>query len=289
MMIVLGFGVVLGMVFGGYALSGGYFDVILHALPFEGMMISGAAIGAFFIANSGASLKATGSALKRALTGPRWKPADYRDLLSLMYELTRIYRNQGPVELERHIEGPGESSVFTKYPKILKDTATVDIIVDSYRMVIMNFDDPHQMEDVLEKKIEARLHENLIPVHALHAVADGLPAIGIVAAVLGVIKTMSAVDQPPAVLGGMIGGALVGTFLGVFLAYCAVAPFVGRIQAIEEQDHCFSQVIRDVIVAMTHDHPPNLCIEIGRGNIPPAIRPSFSETEDTTKLLLQEA
>ncbi|MFD2739569.1 flagellar motor stator protein MotA [Sulfitobacter aestuarii] len=288
MMILLGLVVVLGMVFGGYTLSGGYFDVILHALPYEGMMISGAAIGAFVIANSGATLKATGGAIKRAFSGPRWKSTDHRDLLSLLFELTRLYRTQGPVALEGHIENPHESNIFKQYPRILNDKGSVDIIVDSYRMVTMNFDDPHQMEDVIEKKIEARLHENLLPAHALHAVADGLPAIGIVAAVLGVIKTMSAVDQPPVILGTMIGGALVGTFLGVFLAYCAVAPLVGKIQFIEEHDHCFSQVIRDVVVAMTHGHSPNLCVEIGRGNIPPSIRPSFAETEEALRALQVE-
>lgn len=279
MMILIGLVLVFGLVFGGFALSGGKFDVLLHALPFEGMMIVGASLGAFVIANSGAHLKMTLASLKRSFTGPRWNSQDYNDLLGLMFELARLHRSKGAVALESHIENPGESSIFQRYPRILKNNETTGLIADAFRMLSMNFDDPYQMEDVLTKKIEAIHHENMIPVHGLSVVADGLPAIGIVAAVLGVVKTMSSVDQPPAILGKMLGGALVGTFLGVFLAYCVVAPVVGRLQAIEEQDLAFSYVIRDVVVAMLHNHPANICVEIGRGAIPPHHRPSFQETE----------
>ena len=279
MMILIGLVLVFGLVFGGYGLSGGSFGVLLHALPFEGMMIVGASVGALVVSSSGYGLKMVAGSFGRAFKGPRWTKKDYADLLALMFELARLQRSKGAVALEPHIENPAGSSIFERYPRILKEQETTFLIADAFRLLSMNFDDPHQMEDVMSKKIESIHHENLGPVHSLHSVADGLPAIGIVAAVLGVIKTMAAVDQPPAILGMMLGGALVGTFLGVFLAYCIMAPIVARLQHIEDQDLAFAQVIRDVVVAMLNNHPANICVEIGRGNIPPHYRPSFADTE----------
>ncbi|MFG6083402.1 flagellar motor stator protein MotA [Paracoccus litorisediminis] len=279
MMILIGLAIVFGMVFGGYILSGGSMAVMMHALPFEGMMVGGATLGAFVIANNIRVIKQSGGAFLTAFKGAHWKPSDYTDLLKLMYELAKTSK-AGLQELEKHIEKPETSSIFAKYPRIAKNHEALDLIVDAFRMVTMNFDDPIETEDVINRKLEAlrkHMHE---PVHALTNVADGLPAIGIVAAVLGVIKTMAAVDEPPAILGAMIGGALVGTFLGVFLAYCLVAPVAQRVKQIEAQDETFGEVIRDVIVAIVKGHPPNVCVEIGRGNIPPAIRPRFAEVEN---------
>ena len=285
MMIPLGLLVVMGLVFGGFTLSGGKFDVLLHALPFEGMMIAGASIGALIIASDMSRLKLTLGGLKRAMAGPRWKAADYSDLLLLLYELTRLQRNSTPVEMEQHIESPEDSDIFTKYPRIMKDKSTVNLIADSFRMVMLNFDNPHQMEDVIEKRIETTLEERMIAGHSLTVMADGLPAIGIVAAVLGVIKTMSSIDKPPEILGAMIGGALVGTFLGVFLAYCMVQPIAGRLEQIEEEDGAMYTVIRDIIVAIVAGHPPGVCIELGRGNIPTTKQPGFSAVESAQREL----
>ena len=289
MLIPIGLLVILLLVFGGFSLSGGNFDVILHALPFEGMMIAGASIGALIVSSDLQSLKLTFGGLKRAFAGPRWKAADYNELLMLLYELARLQRSASPVEMEQHIENPKESDIFTKYPRILKDTSSVMLICDSLRMISLNFDNPHQMEDVIEKRIETTLEERLIGGHAIAKMADGLPAIGIVAAVLGVIKTMSSVDKPPEVLGMMIGGALVGTFLGVFLAYCVVQPVADRIASIEEADYSFAKVIRDTVVAMTQGHPPNVCVEIGRGNIPERLRPSFNNVDESQRNLARAA
>ena len=289
MTLILGLVMVFGLVFGGFTLSGGKFDVLLHALPFEGMMIAGASIGALIIASDMSRLKLTLGGLKRAMAGPRWKAADYSDLLLLLYELTRLQRNSTPVEMEQHIESPEDSDIFTKYPRIMKDKSTVNLIADSFRMVMLNFDNPHQMEDVIEKRIETTLEERMIAGHSLTVMADGLPAIGIVAAVLGVIKTMSSVDQPPEILGVMIGGALVGTFLGVFLAYCVVQPIAERARSIEELDYSFSKVIRDTLVAMTQQHPPNICVEIGRGNIPERLRPSFDQIDEQQRNISRAA
>ncbi|MEX0302346.1 MAG: flagellar motor stator protein MotA, partial [Leisingera sp.] len=220
---IVGIAVIFAMVFGGYLLAGGKMAIILKSLPFEMMMIGGAAAGSFLIANDMGGVKHTIKDVGKVFKGPKWKPDDYRDLLCLLFALIRIAR-ANPVEVEQHIEDPENSSVFNKYPKILGDKEAVNLICDTMRSASMNYDDPHQVEEVLEKRMEANLHHALHSSHALQTMADGLPALGIVAAVLGVIKTMGSIDQPPEVLGKMIGGALVGTFLGVFLAYGLVAP-----------------------------------------------------------------
>lgn len=289
MNIILGFILVVGLVFGGYMLSGGTMDVILHALPFEGMMIGGAALGSFVAANSFRDALITGKATVKALKGPKWKQQDYIDLLNLMFALTKLYRSKGILALDEHIENPKESSVFSEYPKIQNDHFAMDLITDSFRMLALQFDDPFQMEEVINKKLKKHHHEALKAPKSLTTVADALPAIGIVAAVLGVIKTMGSIDKPPSVLGEMIGGALVGTFLGVFLAYLFVAPVSGRLAAIEEQDGVFYTVVRDVFIAILQDHSPAICVEIGRGSIPSELQPSFYEMEEARQNLKEAA
>ena len=285
MTLIFGTLIVFGLIFGGFMLSGGNMDIVLHALPFEGMMIGGGAIGAFVIANSFSTAKKSLAGIVRVMKGPRWKAQDYNDLLSLMFELARIYRQKGILAMEPHIEDPDSSEIFARYPAIQKDHFAIELITDSFRMVSMQFDDKYEMEDVINRKIKKHHHEALVPAHAIQSMSDGLPAIGIVAAVLGVIKTMSSIDKPPEVLGAMIGGALVGTFLGVFLAYCMVQPIAGRLTQIEEEDGALYTVIRDVIVAIVTGHPPSVAIEIGRGNIPTAKQPRFATVEETQRAL----
>jgi chemotaxis protein MotA len=276
---------VFGLVFGGFMLSGGNMDIVLHALPYEGMMIGGASLGAFVIANSFSVVKSSLAGVMRVIKGPRWKAADYNDLLALMFELARLYKTKGIVAMDEHIENPEASPIFQRYPKLMKDHFLTDLIADSFRMMSMQFDDRFQMEDVLNRKIKKHHHEALVSARAIQSMADGLPAIGIVAAVLGVIKTMSSIDKPPEILGAMIGGALVGTFLGVFLAYCMVQPIAGRLEQIEEEDGAMYTVIRDVIVAIVAGHPPSICIELGRGNIPTTKQPNFSAVEASQREL----
>jgi chemotaxis protein MotA len=285
MTLILGLVMVFGLVFGGFMLSGGKMDIVLHALPFEGMMIGGAALGSFVIANSFSTIKASVVGVIKVLKGSKWKASDYQGLLNLMYELSRIYKQKGILALDDHIEYPSASEIFQRYPKILKDHFATELITDSFRMLSMQFDDKYQTEDVINRKIKKHHHEALVPAGAIQTMADGLPAIGIVAAVLGVIKTMSSIDQPPEVLGAMIGGALVGTFLGVFLAYCMVQPVSGRLKQIEEEDGAFYMIIRDIFVAMVADHPPNICVEIGRGSIPTRMQPDFYAVEAAQKEL----
>ena len=285
---IVGILVIFGMVFGGYLLAGGKFGIILKALPFELMMIGGAAVGAFLISNDMSSVKHTLKDIGKVFKGPKWKHADYRDLLCLLFELIRLARSN-PVAIEEHIETPEESDIFGKYPKIQNDKEAIALISDTLRSASMNYDDPHQVEEVLEKRMEANMHHAMHSSHALQTMADGLPALGIVAAVLGVIKTMASIDQPPEILGKMIGGALVGTFLGVFLAYAFVGPFAGKVKAVVEEDAHFYQLIREVLVANLHNHATNICIEVGRQNTPSHCRPSFNDLEEALKSVKQDA
>ncbi|NRP25074.1 Motility protein A [Aliiroseovarius sp. xm-m-379] len=279
---IIGIALIFIMVFGGYLAAGGKMGIILKSLPFEFTMIGGAAAGAFVISNDVPAIKHTLKDVGKVFKGPKWAHEDYRDLLCLLFELIRQAR-QNAVALEEHIENPEESAIFNRYPKILGDKEAIELICDTLRSASMNYDDPHQVEEVLEKRMEANLHHALHGSHALQSVADGLPALGIVAAVLGVIKTMGSIDQPPEILGKMIGGALVGTFLGVFLAYGLVAPFSSKVKTVVEEDAHFYQLIREVLVANLYNHSVNICIEVGRQNTPGHCRPSYSELEEALK------
>ncbi|WP_323767744.1 flagellar motor stator protein MotA [Antarctobacter sp.] len=285
---IIGIVVIFAMVFGGYLAAGGKLGIIIKALPFEFMMIGGAATGAFLISNDGATVKHTLKDVAKVFKGAKWKPDDYRDLLCLLFELIRLAR-QNPVAIEEHVESPKESSIFGKYPKILADKYAIELICDTMRSVSMNYDDPHQVEEVLDKRLDGMQHHALHSSHALQSMADALPALGIVAAVLGVIKTMASIDQPPEVLGKLIGGALVGTFLGVFLAYGLVGPFATKVKAVAEEDLQFYHLIREVLVANLHNHATNICIEVGRQNTPDHFRPSFEDLEEALKSVKQEA
>ncbi|MEM7508264.1 MAG: flagellar motor stator protein MotA [Pseudomonadota bacterium] len=270
------------MVFGGYLIAGGKMAIILGSLPYEMMMIGGAAVGAFALSNDFADVKHTIKDLGKVFKGAKWKNQDYQDLLCLLFTLIRIAR-ANPMDIEAHIEEPQESAVFQKYPRILADKAAVDLICDTMRAGTMNYDDPHQVEEVLEKRLDAMHHHAMHSSHALQQMADGLPALGIVAAVLGVIKTMGSIDQPPEVLGKLIGGALVGTFLGVFLAYGIVGPFATKVKTVVETDHHFYLLIREVLVANLHNHAPDICVEVGRQNTPGSVRPSFGDLSEALR------
>ena len=277
---IIGIVMLFGMVFGSYALAGGKFDVIIHAAPHELMAIGGSAIAAFLISNSIGVVKSAMGGLGKAFAGPKWKKQDYKDLLSLLFALTKTMKSKGVIALESHIEKPGESTIFQKYPKVMKDHFATDFICDTLRMMTMNLEDPHQIEDAMEKQLEKHHHEAAGAPHALQAMADALPALGIVAAVLGVIKTMGSITEPPEVLGGMIGGALVGTFMGVFLAYGLVGPLAARLQAIVDEEAAFYKIIQSVLVAHLHGNAAQISVEIGRGDIPSSAQPSFSEMEE---------
>ncbi|AXC49032.1 flagellar motor stator protein MotA [Paracoccus suum] len=275
---LIGMALTFAMVFGGFILAGGHLEVILHSLPHEMMIIGGAAVGAFALSNETSVLKHTWPGIMRAFKGARWTQADHQDVLCLMYQLLRLARSS-PVELEEHIERPEDSTIFREYPRILKDHEAVTLITDTLRSASLNYDDPYQVEEMLSRRIALMRTEGMHVPHALQSTADALPALGIVAAVLGVIKTMGSIDQPPEILGKMIGGALVGTFLGVFLAYGFVAPLAQRLTGVRRQDESFYEVIKSVLVAGLHQHATNLCVEVGRQAAPDNLRPSFVSVE----------
>ncbi|MCQ4162288.1 flagellar motor stator protein MotA [Roseomonas sp. GC11] len=279
MILLAGFGVLLVCVFGGYLAAGGHMGPILHSLPFEMIIIGGAAVGSFLMANSMAAVKHTLGALKKVMKGARYTRQDYMDLCALLYRLLRVAQMKGAVGLEPHIERPQESEIFALFPRILADHHAQTIICDYLRMIGMNADDPHQIEDVMLRELKKIREEELHAAHALQTMADALPALGIVAAVLGVIKTMGSIDQPPAVLGAMIGGALVGTFLGVLLAYGLVGPMATRLRAIVDEEAKFLEVVRAVLIAHLHGNAPTVAVEIGRKAVPSDLMPSFQTLE----------
>ena len=285
---IIGIVLLFVCVFGVYVISGGKLDVVIAAAPHEMGTILGAAIAALLIGSSLDVIKGVGGGLAKIFAGPKWKAGDYKDLLSLLFLLTKTMKAKGVIALESHIENPHESTLFGRFPKIVKDHFAVDFICDTLRMMTMNLEDPHQVEDAMEKQLEKHHHEALGPAHALQTLADGLPALGIVAAVLGVIKTMGSITEPPAVLGAMIGSALVGTFLGVFLAYGLVGPFAVRLTAIIEEESSFYRIIQSVLVAHLHGNAAQISVEIGRGSVPTLTQPSFTELEEALQAIPPE-
>jgi chemotaxis protein MotA len=280
MIAIGGFVFLLCCVFGSYLVSGGAIAPLAEALPFELWTIGGAAIGTFVMGNSMHDVKHTLGSFGKILKGAAYRKPDYVELLSLLYFLVRLASTKGNMAVEPHIEKPSESSAFQKYPKILANHHASTIICDYLRMVGMNADDPNQIEDVMARELKKTLNEELHGAHALQTMADGLPALGIVAAVLGVIKTMSHIDQPPAVLGAMIGGALTGTFLGVLLAYGLAGPFATRLQSVVQEEGKYYEVIRAVLVTHLHGNAPQVSVESGRKMVPNEHMPTFQELEE---------
>ncbi len=285
MLTLAGLAFLFACVFGSFALSGGAIGPLMAAMPFELLTILGAAISTFVMANSLHDIKHTLAGFGMALRGERYHRTDYVELLSLLYFFTRLASQRGAMALEPHIEKPEESSAFKHFPKILANHHTTAIICDYLRMVGMNADDPHQIEDLMARELKKTLHEELHCSHAMQTMADALPALGIVAAVLGVIKTMGHINEPPAVLGEMIGGALVGTFLGVLLAYGIAAPFSARMQGVVVADSKYSEVIRAVLVAHLHGNAPQVSVETGRKMVPNQHMPSFQDMEESLQNL----
>ena len=280
-----GFGFLLACVFGSYIASGGSLEPLIEALPFELLTIGGAALGTFIMSNSMNDVKHTMSGFGKIMKGAVFGKSDYVDLLSLLFWFARLASTKGAMALEPHIEKPEDSPAFQKFPKILANHHASGMICDYLRMVGMNADDPMQIEDLMARELKKTLHEELHPSHALQNLADGLPALGIVAAVLGVIKTMSHINEPPAVLGAMIGGALVGTFLGVLLAYGLAGPLAARLKGVVEEESKYYEVIRAVLVAHLHGNAPQVSVETGRKMAPNQHMPSFQELEQAVQSL----
>ncbi|MBA5727460.1 flagellar motor stator protein MotA [Bombella mellum] len=266
-------------VFGSFAASGGALGPLLASMPFELLTILGAAIGVFVMSNSMAAMKSVFGYLMLVLKGPRHNRQSYMDLLALLYRLLRQANAKGIASLENDFEEPQESSIFASSPRIRQDEKTRDMICDYLRLISMNLDESHQLDEIMGRELKKNLHEDLHIAESLSGISDALPALGIVAAVLGVVKTMAAISKPPAVLGEMIAGALVGTFLGVLLAYGVVSPLASRMQGIVKMDSRYHETIRTVLVAYLQGQPPQVCIEIGRKDIPEEFMPAFEEVD----------
>ncbi|MDK2760213.1 MAG: flagellar motor stator protein MotA [Sphingopyxis sp.] len=279
---VVGIVVLILLVFGGFALTGGNLGPVMEALPHEMLIIGGAALGSLIIGNSGADLKALGGGLGKVFKGPQYKKQDYLDCILLVSTLMKMMRTEGPVAVEPHIEDPKNSTIFQQYPKLLKDDTLVHLICDTLRLVVVSSGtlDPHAVEEVMDNALKSHNHHSMKPADGLQNLADALPALGIVAAVLGVVKTMGSIDKPPAILGGMIGSALVGTFLGVLLAYGLVGPFATRAKAVIESDNAIYHTVKQLIIASLHGHPQPLVIEAARSGVDHANQPSFAEVFD---------
>ncbi len=282
MISVLGLVVLIVMVFGGFALTGGNLHVVLEAVPHEMLIIGGAAPGATLVATDIKGIKAMGAGFAAIIKGPRYKKADYSAAIFLTARLMKMFRNDGAVAVEPHIEDPKSSSIFAEYPNFLKDHVFLHLLTDSIRLLVVSTGtlSPYAVEEVIDTAIETHHSAAMKPVERLQTLSDALPALGIVAAVLGVIKTMASIDKPPAVLGAMIGSALVGTFMGVLLSYGIVGPCAARLRAVIEADGEIYLVVRRVIVASLKGQPQPLVIEAARTAIAPANQPSFSEVFD---------
>ncbi|PCD02494.1 flagellar motor stator protein MotA [Sphingomonas spermidinifaciens] len=278
----IGFVVLIAMVFGGFAITGGALGPVMHALPHEMLIIGGAALGALIIGNSGRELKAMGGGVMKVIKGPKYKKQDYLDVIFLVSKLMKMLRVEGPIALEPHVEEPKSSALFAEYPRILADHALTALIADTLRLVVVSSGtlDVHAVEEVMDNTIKTHHHEVQGPQTTLQGLADALPALGIVAAVLGVVKTMGSIDKPPSILGGMIGSALVGTFLGVLLAYGIVGPLATRLQQVIDADAAIYHTVKQIIIASLHGHPQPLVIEAARSGIAHHNQPGFAEVFD---------
>ena len=280
MRLVLGVLIILACVFGGYVAMGGKLDVLFQ--PFEAVIILGAAAGAFVIGN-------TGPVLKRALTvfgtlfkGPRYNKAAYLDLLGLQYTLFRLVQSKGVLALEEHVENPTASPIFQAFPTFAKNHDAVEFMCDYLRMITLGTRVPHEMEALMDEELETHHQENERLVSAIQSLADGTPALGIVAAVLGVIKTMGSISEPPGVLGHMIGGALVGTFLGVFVAYGFFRPMAQSLRNIFEAESKYFLSMKVGLLAHISGYAPPIAIEFARKALMSEVRPSFAEVDAAT-------
>lgn len=279
---VIGLVVLLLMVFGGFAITGGALEPVLHAIPHEMLIIGGAALGALIIGNSMKELKALGGGFVKVFKGPKYKKQDYLDTIFLVSKLMKMLRTEGPIALEPHVEDPKSSAIFAEFPRLQADHTLVNMIADTLRLVVVSSGtlDVHAVEEVMDNMIKTHHHDVQGPQTTLQTLADALPALGIVAAVLGVVKTMGSIDKPPAILGGMIGSALVGTFLGVLLAYGMVAPLANRLQQVIDADAAIYHVVKQIIIASLHGHPQPLVIEAARSSIAHHNQPNFGEVFD---------
>jgi len=277
---MVGLVILFACVIGGYVAEGGNLMVLVQ--PFEALIILGAALGAFVIGNTGPVLKQATKVFGTLLRGPRYNKAAYVELLGLQFSLFKLVQSKGVLALEAHIEDPEHSSIFQKFPTFAKNHHAVVFMCDYLRMVTLGTNVAYQMEALIDEELETHHQENERLIGAIQALADGTPALGIVAAVLGVIHTMGAISQPPEILGEMIGGALVGTFLGVFCSYGFFGPMAQSLRNIYEAEAKYMLSMKVGLLAHISGHPPAMAIEFARKMLMSEVRPTFTEIEEST-------
>jgi chemotaxis protein MotA len=283
MFLIIGSVVVLACVFGGYMAGGGHMIVLFQ--PFEVLIIVGAATGAFIIANSPAVLKKTFASVLGLLKGPRYNKASYVELLSLLYQIFKLSKTKGMLALEGHVEKPEESALFAQFPNFAKDHHAMVFLCDYLRMLTLGTDNSHEVESIIDEELETHHKEQHVISDAVQTMADGMPALGIVAAVLGVIHTMGSITEPPEVLGHLIGGALVGTFMGVLLSYGFVAPTATALKNRFDAEAKYLQCIRSGLLAHMQGYPPAVSVEFARKALLSEVRPTFYEVEEAVQAL----
>jgi len=281
MLVIIGYVIVLASVFGGFALAGGHLGALLQ--PVEVLMIVGAAFGAFVCGNSVKSVKATLGALPGLLKGSKYTKSLYMELMSLLYEILNKVRKEGLMSIERDIDNPKESALFAKYPKVASDHHLLEFMTDYLRLMVSGNMNAFEIENLMDHEIETHHHEAEEPGHIIQKIADGLPAFGIVAAVMGVVHTMASVGLPPAELGKLIANALVGTFLGILLAYGVVGPLANLLEQRAQESSKILQCIKVTLLATLNGYAPSIAIEFGRKVLYSAERPTFSELEGHVK------
>lgn len=278
MLVVLGYVVVVAAVLGGYAMTGGHMGALYQ--PAEVVIIAGAAIGAFIATNTGKAIKATARALPGLFKGSKYKKELYLDVMSLLYVLLSKARREGILFLEKEIADPASSSVFSQYPRILTDPVVMEFLTDYLRMMVNGNMNAFEIEALMDHEIETFRHEAEIPAHALARMGDGLPAFGIVAAVMGVVHALGSADLPPAELGALIAHAMVGTFLGILLAYGFVSPLAARVELQVSENVKVYECIKVVLLASLNGYAPLVAVEFGRKVLYSTVRPSFLELDD---------
>jgi chemotaxis protein MotA len=281
MLVLIGYVLVVGAVFGGYSLAGGHLGAMYQ--PLELLMIGGAATGAFVIGSPGKTIKATLKALPSLMQGSKYTKALYMELMALLYEILDKTRKEGLLAIERDIEEPKKSALFKKYPKVLKDHHLVEFMTDYLRLMVSGKLNALEIEALMDREIDTHHHEAEVPAHALQRVADGLPAFGIVAAVMGVVHTMESVGLPPSELGVLIAHALVGTFLGILLSYGFIGPLPGLLEQKATEASKALECVKVTLLASLNDAVPTVAVEFGRKVLYSTERPGFAELEKHVK------
>jgi flagellar motor stator protein MotA len=281
MFVIIGYIIVLGSVFGGFALAGGHLASLLQ--PIELLMIAGAAAGAFVAANGTKAIKATIKALPTLLKGSKFNKALYMELLALLYEILAKVRKEGLMAIESDVDTPHDSPLFSKYPMILADHHAVEFLTDYLRIMVGGNLNAFEIENLMDNEIETHHHEGQVPIAALTRTADGMPAFGIVAAVMGVVHTMSNADKPPSELGLMVAHAMVGTFLGILLGYGFVGPLATLLEHRQDESSKLLQCIKVTLLASLNGYAPQVAVEFGRKVLYSTERPSFLELEEHVK------